>query len=503
MGMKSAVAVGCLVVYFIIILGAVFLTKTGKLREKNIEEFAVGSRTFGWIIMFMSLMGLMLISSIFTSWFVLSGTDGLFAQYLVIYTTFSFILNYVFAKRLWVWGKNHNLLTQPDFFQLRFGSKGFTLFMACIVVFIEAPWVFMEFSAMGTVMEGLTYGAIGHKFGTVLVTTVVALYIIYSGMRAVAITEVIQGFLSSVVVAFGLIAIIYTMYGGFGPLYQAVFQAAPENLTIANGGHYGYWASVCLAGALATMGYPSYVTRIFTMKNVIDIKKSTVLSIGLTAVVTFLLMAVGLGIILFPDVVAGMQNGVSYFILADKALGPLFMGLAGVMVIAAGMSMCSVVMNSHAVIISENIVKPFKPNMSSGDRFRLARWTSVIYSIFCLFIALTELPALYKIQMLVCDCIIQAVPLTLLGLFWKRSNKWAAIFSVLIGFSVTIIMTVGGYTILGFSGGIVGVGVNALVHIIGGFAFPKDKNVDILFDEIKVYDEEQYKKAIQAENMTA
>lgn len=494
MGTKSIISTSCLVIYFIVILGAVFFTKSGKLKEKSIEEYAIGGRGFGWFIMFMSLIGLMLISSIFTSWFVLSGTDGLFAQYLVIYTTFSFMMNYVFAKRLWLWGQNHNLLTQPDFFELRYGSKSFAIFLSIVVVFIEAPWVFMEFSAMGTVMEGLTFGGINHQLGTFIVTTIVALYIIYGGMRAVAVTEVIQGLLSSVVVVFGLIAIIYSMYGGFGELYQSVMQASPENFTISNGGTYANWSSICLAGALATMAYPSYVTRIFTMKNVIDIKKSTVLSFTLTAVVTFLLLTVGLGIKLFPEVLPGIENGTAFFLLSDLALGPVFMGLAGVMVIAAGMSMCSVVMSSHSVIISENIVKPFNPNISENGRFRLARWTSVIYSVVCLVIAIIELPELYKIQMVVCDCIIQVVPLTLFGLFWKRSNKWAAVFSILIGFSITIIMTVGGITVLGVSPGIVGVLVNTIVHVIGAYVFEKDEHVDALFDEIRVYDEEQYMK---------
>ena len=68
-GGKIAITIGCLVGYFLIMIWAAFFTKTGKMKESSIEEFAVGGRNFGFIIVLFTLMGLYITASIYASWF--------------------------------------------------------------------------------------------------------------------------------------------------------------------------------------------------------------------------------------------------------------------------------------------------------------------------------------------------------------------------------------------------------------------------------------------------
>ena len=486
---KMAITLTCLGVYFLIIIWAAFFTKAGKLQEKSIEEFAVGNRNFGWIIVLFVMMGLLITASTFASWFSWGVFEGLIAQYVLVYGIIGFLFSYVFAKKIWIWGRKFQLLTQPDYIQLRYRCRPLTYIFGAAAILIEAPWVVMEFAAMGILMSALTYGAISEKLGLLIIGVLVVSYILYSGMKAIAITELIQGIVSSVVIAFGLFFVVYKLFGGFGPLYQAVASVAPENLTLSYNGTYTYqyWSSIIITGSLGIMGWASFFSRIYTSKSILDIKKVSFLSALLALVFTGVLLIISLGCVVFPDVVEGAMSEMAFFVMADKAFGPLFLGFCGIVVVAAGMSMVSVIMNSHGIIISENFIKPFRKNLTSADRVTIARWSLLIYSIIAIGIALLNLPKLYSIAIIAYEGISQIVPMLIFSLYWRRSNKYGALLGFVVGLAIAI-----SYGIFGsgafWTGGVYGLVVNVIIHFACGYIFPKDAHVDELFEIIDKYE---------------
>ncbi len=398
MGGKIAITVGCLVIYFALMIWAAFFSKTGKMKENSIEEFAVGGRNFGWIIVLFTLMGLFITASIYASWFSWATNDGLFPQYLMVYSVFGFVFTYLFAKRIWIWGNKYNLLTQPDYIQLRYHCRPLTSLFGGAAILIEAPWIIIEFAAMGYLVEAITYGAIPYRLGMIIIVIFVMAYIMYSGMKSVAITELIQGVLSSVVIIAGLLFIVYKLFGGFGPMFQHIMEVAPENLTVSKDGMYTYqyWSSVIITASLGIMGWASFFTRIYTSKSIMDVKKVSWWSAIIAVVLCCLLFMVGAGGVLLPEAATAAANNNAFFAMAELAGGPIFLGLCGVVVVAAGMSLISVVMNSHSIIIAENFIKPFRPNVTSAQRVKVARWTTLIYSLIALGIALLDTSVLHR-----------------------------------------------------------------------------------------------------------
>lgn len=485
------ITVGFIVVYFALMAWAAFFSKTGKMENSgDIDEFAVGGRNFGWVIVLFTLMGLFVTASIYASWFSWAIIDGLFVQYMCVYSVFGFVFTYLFAKRIWIWGKEYNFLTQPDYIQKRYNSRPLSCLFGAAAILIEAPWIIIEFAAMGYMMQAVTYGMIPYRIGMVIIVFFVMAYIMYSGMKSLAITELLQGALSTVVIIGGFLIIIYRLFGGFGPMFQQVYIKAPANLTISHGGDYSYayWSSVIITASLGIMGWASFFTRIYTSKSIMDVKKVSWWS-GLIAVtVCTLLYMVALGGILVPEAVKAAADNTGIFLMSDMAGGPWFLGLMGIVVVAAGMSLISVVMNSHSIIISENFIMPFRNNLMSSDRVRIARWTTLIYSLSALGIALMDIPKLYNIAIVAYECIAQVVPMVVMSMYWKRSNKYGAGIGFIIGSIVTVVMTVTSTAILGFSGGVCGLVVNIVIHFICGFIFQKDKNVDAMFELIDNYE---------------
>lgn len=485
------ISVGLLALYFVVILVAAFGTKTGKMQEKSIEEFAVGNRGLGWIIVLFVMMGILITASTFTSWVSWAAGEGMIVQYTLVYSTLGFLFSYIFAKKIWIWGRKFNLLTQPDYIQLRYRSRPLTLLFGGASIIIEAPWVIMEFAAMGMVMQAVTYNALDAKIGTILVGVVVVSYIIYSGMKAIAITELIQGVMSSVVIAFGLFFVVYKLWGGFGPLYQTVLREAPNNLLISNGGvySYGHWSSIIITGGLGIMGWASFFSRIYTSKSIIDVKRVSAWSALLSLLFCGILLIVALGGVSIPAAVAAIGSQQSFFALADTAFGPWFLGFCGIVVVAAGMSMVSVIMNSHGVIISENFIKPFsKKELTSGTRVKVARWSLLVYSVLGISIALADLPSLYQIALIAYEGIAQVVPMLVFSLYWRRSNKYGALWGFVLGLAVAIIYGIVTGNV-GWTGGVVGLVVNVITHVACGFIFPKDPHVDELFEIVHEFEE--------------
>ncbi|MDD4570960.1 MAG: sodium:solute symporter family protein [Clostridia bacterium] len=492
---KVTITICFMLAYFALLIWAAFFSKTGKMKDNSIEEFAVGSRNFGWIMVLFTMMGLLITASAFASWFAWATFEGLIVQYMLVYSTVGFLFSYMFAKKIWIWGRKFNLLTQPDYIQLRYRSRFLTTLFGVCSILIEAPWVIMEFAAMGIMVEALTYGVIGAKIGTLVVGAFVISYIIYSGMKAVAVTELIQGFLSSVVIAVGMIAIIYKLFGGFGPLYQQVMSVSPDSLTLTYNGTYTYeyWTSIIITGSLGIMGWASFFSRIYTSRSVMDIKKVSFWSAAIGCVFTALLLIAAMGGILFPEVVEAAGKEMAFFVMAEKAFGPVFLALCGIVVLAAGMSMVSVITNSHGIIITENFVKPFCPNVSSAQRVKIARWSILVYGIIALGIAIGDLPNLYTIALIAYEGITQVVPVIIFSLYWKRSNKWGALLGFTAGLIIAIVVAmliiIYGQSFV-WTGGVIGLAVNVIIHVICGFVCPKDEHVDELFDMIRDYEDE-------------
>ena len=77
-------------------------------------------------------------------------------------------------------------------------------------------------------------------------------------------------------------------------------------------------------------------------------------------------------------------------------------------------------------------------------------------------------------------------------MFWKRSNKHSALWGMLVGLAIAIVLATvptGWEMFGGWTPGIIGCLVNVAIHVILGLALKKEAHVDELFAQVKDYDE--------------
>lgn len=129
---------------------------------------------------------------------------------------------------------------------------------------------------------------------------------------------------------------------------------------------------------------------------------------------------------------------------ARDLLGPLNIGLTGLLIacmMAALMSLADCLMLTAASLLTNNIYKPMKPNMSEKHYIWVGRFFSFIFISASVLIALQfkTVFAMFKLIWMF-NCILSAS--FLIGMLWRRANRYAAWSSMIITAAFTILLPV-------------------------------------------------------------
>jgi len=495
-----------LAVFFVLFVHAGFFNKISKLRNDSMDEFATGSRSFNYFIVLFTIIGGFLTAGTYTGWYSWAVYEGLISQYLIIYSITSFFVMYVFSSRIWIWGKKFGLLTQPDFVQLRFRCLPLSMLCAVTGILMDAPWCIIEFSSLGWAVAAATGGIISNQAGIIIFGVLTIALTFKGGMRSIATIELLKGILVIIFVIGGSIVAAYKLFGGFGPMFEELMLVVPENMTINCGDiyPYSYWNSIIITGTLGVFGLISMFARIYTAKSVMEVKKAASSGSIVMITISALLLVLATGGLLLPGIEDLPDPNMSFYYIMQSAFGPYIVGIVGVLVIITAIGIAGVVISAHSVVISENIIQGFKPDIKEENRRKVTRICIIIYGIIVISISMMDLPNLALIAITVYEGVIQSIPLLVFGIFWKRANKWSVGVGYVTGLIIAITMAAmpdafpwaGGWT-----GGIYGVLVNIIINIILGFAMKKEDHVDELFKIVENYREDSNGNAILREEV--
>lgn len=469
---------------------SVIVAVYGRMKEQSMEEYAVGGRSFPWYMMVFTVLATWIVASTYTGWFAWAGSGGAIAFYYVLYTVAALVIYYAIAPRVWKWGKLHDLYNMPDFIRLRYDSRILAVLIAIAGIVIGAPWQVASIKTFGFLMTEATNGTVPFEVGMGVITLVTLGYIVFAGMRSVVVTDFIQGIISTVVLLVALVWIAYSLFGGFGSLLGQVAAQQPDLFTVNESS--GYWASIILTGAIGGYAWLEVFNRIFLAKNVREVKKVAVVAPLLVVIATFCLFLLGMGASLIPEVADAGQS--SFFVMARMAGGPVLLAGIGIIILAAGMSSIDSQLTTMGVVISWNIVKEIKQDVSIERAVNISRIAIVAWVAVAFYLATLDLPLLARIGIWTYEGIVHLVPAIVLGLFWRKGNKEGALAGLVVGLAITyginftMASSMGGPAVAGFTGAIVGLAANVAVYVAGAYAFPQVDYVDDLFAEVNEYD---------------
>ncbi|MDR2295749.1 MAG: sodium:solute symporter family protein [Clostridiales Family XIII bacterium] len=483
--MNSAIiTIACIVGYFII--NGVFIRIFGR-KQDSLEEYGVGSRSFGWFLVAFAYIGGWYTGSIYTGFFSNAATLGVFVHYGTIYSVTSLFIMYFMAKPVWVLGKVYNLETQADIIGLRYGSDKFKFAFALLTLFFYSPWLIIEVKTIGYAVYAATYSSVNFNVGLILVSAFVIGYSFLGGSRASAVGGLVQGVTFTVVGILAMYWLIVKTYGGFGDLYDKVEEINSGLLTLgALGGKY--WMSTLIVCTLGGFVLPASTVGLYKAESPRAAKKSVLITPIIGTLISFSLYSLGLGLTTFEDFPQDPQSAA--FWISDKVGGPVMVGLLGILALAACMSTVSIVINCVSVLIAKDLVGTIHTRADRQSLFKYARMLTIIVGIVAIIIATQEIPNLMFMGLAMYNCSVQAFPALFIGLFWRKANLPGAVLGFVVGclfalagdFFPAAIAWAGGWT-----GGFIGVVLNVVVVLVCGFVFKPCARVDEIFDTVRNY----------------
>ena len=340
-----------------------------------------------------------------------------------------------------------DLMTIGDFYKKRYG-KGVEVLTSVAIAASYLGWTSAQLTALGLVIHVLSGGALSLNTAIALGAGVVLFYTVFGGMWSVAFTDLLQ----TVVILLGLTLVAVLVGGQAGGIDKVVAQAAAEgkfNFFPASSDTKAWWA---MAGAFFTFAFGSIPQQdVFQRMTSAKDEKTAVRGTLLGALVYFLFAFVPI-FIAYSALVTNPEMSKLFEsedgreiqrILPDLVLGkmPLW---AQVMffgaLLSAILSTASGALLAPTATFTENVIRPFVPNMSEKTFLLLLRVTLVVFTIAALLFALNSTSTMYEmVQNAYKVTLVGAFVPLVAGVYWLRASTQGALAASIGGLLVWLI----------------------------------------------------------------
>jgi SSS family solute:Na+ symporter len=453
------------VIAAIVVIASAVGFYAGARHKMDLEQWTVGGRGFGLLLVWLLMAG-----EVYTTFTFLGASGWAYSRggpalYILAYMPLAYVISFFILPPIWEVGRKYRLQTQADFFQLRYGSKALSAFVALVGVVFIIPYLQLQLVGLGIIVEVSSYGGIHRTPAMIFAFAIVAAFVFTSGVRGVAWVSVIKDLLLLFSAVFIGIAVPFIYFGGIGKMFAAVVHARPTHLvmpgTTKNLGHTWYVSTVLLTSFGFYM-WPQGFGSSFTAKSSNTLRRNAII-MPLYGVTMPLMIFVGLSALL---VMPNLTNGdLSLLTIVRKTFPAWFLGLVGGAGALTAMVPAAIQILTAATLFAKNLWRPiFAPNMSDQKVAILARITVLAITAIALVFAVYSSATIVSLLLLGYAGVTQFFPGVVLGLFSKRVSGPAVFLGIIAGISaVTFLMLTGRDPWMGWNAGFVALCLNFTV----------------------------------------
>jgi Na+/proline symporter len=446
----------------LIILFAVFMIVVSLIigwfaqrKAQGVQAFFGGTALFGPVVIGFSTMAAV------ASAFAVVGVPGLIyasgnTMGLWMMGSGAFCMGYIIlGKKMRAMAELGPVATLGDVIDLRFGKNRYlklvtslTLFIGCIAYLASQIKGVSEMFAHLMGWSPMTIGLI--VFGSLVV------YMVISGEVGGLLTQAFQGMIM-VVAAVILLFSLFWMTGGMSEITATVSQAG-----VVSGGGYtknmspnllNAWGT--LPGAvvlsfmfipfLGVLGQPSVLTRMYSLKNPMEIPKLAMWGAGSHFCVAAFCTFTGFGALyivakgLIPPL-SGPDRAV--FAFADY-IGPHAQFFVYAATLAAAMSSASMFLSLASSIVARDIPSALGYNFSPGRQIRISRALMCLIGFLSIYMGINSSQLVAILGTFGYGTFMAATfPVFIIGLLWDRCSSEAALSGAVTALAMTCVCLV-------------------------------------------------------------
>ncbi len=429
------------IIFGVVAVGSFIGFYAGSRYKMDLEQWTVAGRGFGVVFVWLLMAG-----EIYTT-FTFLGVSGWAyskggpALYIIGYQPLVFVVSFFIMPPIWEVGRRFRLQTLADFYLIRYGNKYLSAFVALIGVAFLIPYLQLQLTGLGIIVEVASFEGIGRTPAMLLAFALVAAFVFFSGVRGVAWVSVLKDFMLLFAAIFVGVALPYMYFGGIGKMFAAVIHAKPGHLLMpgatTNLGHSWYVTTVLMTG-LGFFMWPQNFGASFTAKSADTLRRNAVV-MPLYSLTMPLMLFVGLTALL---VLPGLSSGdLSLLTLVRKTFPPWFLGVIGGAGALTAMVPAAIQILTAATLFAKNLYRPiFAPGMSDRDVGVLAKIMVPVITAAALFFAIHSSATLVALLLLGYAGVAQFLPGVVLGLFAKRVTMPAVFAGLATGIAIVAIL---------------------------------------------------------------
>ncbi len=457
----------------IIIFGTIIFSSfigvyAGRRVKMNLENWTVGGRRFGIILIWLLMAG-----EIYTTFTFLGASGWAYSKgaptyYIIIYGTLAYTLSFFILPALWKVGKRHGLHTQSDFFVKIYDSRFLGIFVAVIGILSIIPYLQLQLTGLGFIVELASKGAVNSRLAIVISFVLTCAFVYTSGIRGTAWVSVIKDIMMILAVGIVGFGVPHLYFGGFGKMFRQLIAQAPQHLIFPGTAPHMDVLWVMSTVLLTGMGFymwPHVFGSAFSAKSEKIIKRNAII-MPFYQIPVLLVFMVGFTALL---AIPGLKNGdLAFLALVDKTYPSWFMGFVGAAGAVTAMVPASILVLFASTMLAKNVYQAgFNPKAGENRIMRLSRFMVLVITSLALVFAIFFPNALVNLLLIGYNGVSQFFPGVVLGLFWKRVHRTGAICGLSAGIVLVSFLVFGGHDpFLGMNAGFVALAVNAVITVV-------------------------------------
>ncbi|QWQ38181.1 sodium/pantothenate symporter [Gemella sp. zg-570] len=432
------------VIFLTIILLPLILNKLNINKNNGtfFEKYYLADRKVSGVILAITLMSTYGSASTFLSGPGVAYKLGLgWVLLAVIQVTAGYFVLLVLARRFQKIAKKINAITITDYLKYRYNSN----LLAYIATFAMIIFILAAMSGQwigGAKLISALFG-VEYKFAIIIVSVIILFCVVFGGLKNILITDMIQG----LIMIFATIILFISVLrygGGIENIMNNLYAQNPNLLTPygSNGSLTAmYVTSFWVLVGIGLVGIPHIAINSMLYKNEKSLKQSIIMG----TIVIFIVM---FGVHFIGVITRGLFSDITDYdslipIVSIKIL-PWYLTA---IVLSSPMAAIITTVNAQFLLISSNLTKDIILNIRGiKDKISGKNIPILVYSVNIIILILAVIlsinpPAIIVEINLFAFGGLEATFLwpIVLGLYWKKAEKFGALSSIFLGLSSYII----------------------------------------------------------------
>ena len=416
-------------------------------RTMTLEEWTVGGRGFGTVFVFLLMAG-----EIYTTFTFLGGSGwaygkGAPAFYILCYGALAYALSYFLLPVIWRYAREHQLLSQADYFTSKFGSPGLGVLVSVVSVIAIVPYLVLQLKGLGIIVSEASYGAITSNSAVWISSAVLVVYVVVSGVRGSAWTAVVKDVMILVVaIALGLYLPLH-YYGGMRTMFERIEAAKPGFLTLpATGMSPSWFISTVILTSLGFYMWPHTFGAVYTARHENVFRRNAVVMPLYQLVLLFVFLA-GFAAIQQVPGLTGSAADLSLLRVSRQTFGPWIVGTIGAAGLLTALVPGSMLLMTAATLVAKNVYGRLAPGTPEVRVTLLAKWLVPVIALVSVYFTMRGGETLVTLLLMGYNFVTQLFPPLLFSLGRKPYATRAGAFAgILSGVATVAWLTLSGVT---------------------------------------------------------